>query len=240
MKKRPCLCENIFVMTAVIMLLFVNLSVLVATHIEQKKISNFYMLKEYGHAICRTIMLANNERTISGHPSLLPGDLADQGITFANAEAYFTYLMSDGTDTQIIAENPNARLVPDLHPRMLAFGSMPEAKAGAPVLPQNNVWHVVNVATNALPEIPFLVTRNVRASAITYPTLLELENDENVLTPINIDTTVIPFKRVYWAALGGNSSWAPSTKITRSQLCPIPKPESAPELTVLPAQDGYH
>jgi galactonate dehydratase len=68
---------------------------------------------------------------------LWPGDLAKAGVKFENAEEYFTYLMSDGVNTKVIAREAN-RLVPDLSPSMLIGPGMVEAKAGGPVLPENN------------------------------------------------------------------------------------------------------
>ena len=197
------------------------------------------MLQTKSRMIWLAIMSANAEREILGQPSLLPGDLANQGITFSNAETYFTYLMSDGTNTQVIATNRNDRLVYDLDPPTLRDGAMPMANAEAPVLPQNNMWHVVNVTTNSSAQTPFLVTRNVKASAIAYPTPLELENKKGV--PLPIDDKVVPFKSklIFAVNLGGTAISMSSKKITRPRLCPIPQPQGAPELTVLPARDGY-
>ena len=236
MNKKLGFFEIIAVAIILIIVLFVLMPICFhGNAIEQARTATF---KGKCRGIWVAIMSANNERELLGQSPFFPGDLANQGITFPNAEAYFTYLMSDGTNTQSITKKFDNCLVPDLRPEMIAAPGLMRANKGAPVLPQNNPWHVVNVATNFFAETPFLVTRNVKASAITYPTLPELENKEKALLPI--DQNLILRKRIVWMNLGGGTFDERFDKFTRPQLCPIPQPPGAPELTVLPSEDGYH
>jgi len=204
-------------------------------------------MKSRGRGIWVAILAANSERELSGQPPVWPGDLSEAGIVVKNAEEYFTYLMSDGTNTGVIAKNNEERIASDLKPSMLIAPGVSALREGKPrLLPENNAWHVVNVRDDSPAEMPFLVSRNVKASAIAWPEPKELDGrngrviEENgVLIPLL--ETIKPFgaSRAVWGTKGGAVLDARAHLFIRARLLPLEKPEDAPELKVLPAQGGF-
>ena len=184
------------------------------------------------------ITSANTEREINDLSPLWPGDLAKAGITFTTSEEYFTYLMSDGFNTKVIAPNIDDRLVWDLAPGMLTAHGLKPATPGGPVLPENNAWHVANIFDMSPAEVPFIVTRNAKASALAYPTQAELDN-RDVLIPLNAQTKPFGNTRVVWVSKGGATMESRALHAFRAFICPLVKPDNAPALTVLPSEGGF-
>ena len=198
--------------------------------------------KNRARGIWVAVLCANSEREIHDLEPLWPADLAKKGIKFENAEEYFTYLMSDGVNTKVITRDRSNRIVGDLTPEMLIGPGIVAAKPGGPVLPENNAWHVVMIDDQMWAEMPFLVSRNVKASAIAWPEPKELRGNidaNGVLIPLL--ETIKPFgaSRAVWGTKGGAVLDARAHLFIRARLLPLEKPEDAPELKVLPAQGGF-
>ena len=192
-------------------------------------------VKQRMHGIWFAIMSANAEREDDDLPPLWPGDLAKQDITFTTAEDYFTYLMSDGVNTSVIEPNPEKRLVPRLHPIMFSAHGVPGFEAtGVPLPPENNAWHVVAIYDNSPPEIPFLVSRNAKASDLAHSTA-----DDDGTIALNQKTKPFGSRQIVWGRKGGACMSARSRYATRARLFPVEKPEDEPALNVLPAQHGF-
>ena len=198
-------------------------------------------MKSKGRDIWLAILSANEERKIHGMPPLWPGDLAEHGITFANAEEYFTYLMSDGVDINVITRNPEQRLVSDLSPHMFSASGLTVASPGGPLLPENNAWHVVVVCDNMPAETPFLVSRNVKASAIVYPAQTELDDPAANAVHIPLDKKIKPLigQHAVWVSTGGARRDTRQHFFTRAVLFPVQQSEDEPPIAVLPAQGGF-
>jgi len=239
-KKKGCLIGSV-IAAGVGLLLVILLLPAIMTIFHSPRTTS---LKLKGRGIWSAIITENKERKEKGLPLLWPGDLAKQGITFANAEAYFTYLMSDGSNTTVIACDWEQRLVPDLKPESLTAPGLTAAKPGEPVLPENNAWHVVVVSDESPSEMPFLVSRNAKASFFSYSTAAEFQTPEAVeksmLIPLNKSLIKSHSKRVAtWVTYGGATLDARSREFTRARLCPVAQPEGEPPLNVLPAQGGF-
>ena len=198
-------------------------------------------MKNKGRGIWISVVSANTEREILDMAPLWPGDLARDGKKFENAEEYFCYLMSDGEDTKVIARDPSNRVVPDLKPEMLVGPGMTAAVPGGPLRPENNAWHVVNIDDESWGETPFLVTRNIKASAISYSTEAELENLDAAPVPVPLDKNIQPFKNTLgvWVTKGGAMHDARQRYLIRARLVFVRQPADQPDLTVLPAQGGF-
>jgi len=108
-------------------------------------------------------------------------------------------------------------------------------------LPENNAWHVVNVATNSPPETPFIISRNMKASALAYPTQSELDDPEKnaVLIPLDKKVKFFVHNSGVWVTRGGGTIDAPRKHLTRARVVPVPQPDGQPPLTILPAQGGF-
>ena len=106
-------------------------------------------------------------------------------------------------------------------------------------MPENNAWHVVCVGSGSPSEVPFIVTRNVKASEICYPQDGFWEDDAE--SPrIPLDKTIKPYGEgvAVWTTRGGSVLSAPAKHVTRARLCEVLQPEGGPGLRVLPAQGG--
>ncbi|MCL1888541.1 MAG: hypothetical protein FWF96_06685, partial [Kiritimatiellaeota bacterium] len=177
-------------------------------------------MKNKGRGIWVSIVVANAEREPLDMEPLWPSDLAKKGIVFENAEDYFCYLMSDGKDKKTIARDPERRVVPDLKPEMLTGPGMKAAAPGGPLLPENNAWHVILIDDEAHSEVPFIVTRNVKASAIAWPSEAELADMEANAVHIPLDKDTKPFRDVsaIWATRGGSVISAPARYLIRARM----------------------
>ena len=196
--------------------------------------------KEKARAIWVAIVSANTERLILDLTPLWPGDLAKDGKKFTNAEAYFTYLMSDGEPPYTIAENPGDRIVGDLKPEMLVLPGMKPAKAGEVVGPENNAWHVAGIHETQSWRMPFLISRNAKASDIVYPTSKEMDKmSDSINIRLGRDVKPFGFEKAVWVSKGGAPRSELAIHFTRANVCPVKKTEGDPELTVLPAQGGF-
>jgi hypothetical protein len=192
-------------------------------------------LKKNGRAIWLAVagVLIDEADIYSFLPAELERDNETFGpLTFDSADAYFAFLMSDGKgEYQLKSEDRIADINPDM---LVAKGMRP---AGNPdQVPEANVWHVV-VASDS--KTPFLITRNVKASDIRYPIKKEL--DEQSATRLGLKEDVKPFgtERAIVVTLNGCVFDFKAKQLTRTQVCPVLKPEGAPELKVLPAKGGY-
>jgi len=203
-------------------------------------------IKNRARGIWVAVMSANAEREILlEEPCLLwPTDLeAHLGKPFESAEAYFTYLMSDG-ESGIITYNPEKRVAGDLKPSMLIAPGLVAATGSS--LPSNaNAWHVICGGTNAPLETPFLITRNVKASDIRYATEEELkqleDRDNNWGPPLHMDKNTKPFgdTRATWVTKSGGTMDARKIMLRHPLVSPVPQPDGEPELRVLPSIGGY-
>ena len=238
-KKNGCLIACAIVV--IFGILFILLMVPVITNaIHVNKATS---LKQKSRGIWVAIVTANSDRELTDLPPFWPGDLAKHGITFTNAEEYFTYLMSDGINTTVIAPNSEQRLVPDLKPESLTAPGLTAAKPGGPVLPENNAWHVVMINDESPPEMPFLVSRNAKASVFSYSKIAEFQTREAVestaLIPLNKSVKPYGDKLLAWISKGGATLDAKKNYLNRARLFYIEQPEGEPPLTVLPAQGGF-
>jgi len=198
-------------------------------------------IKSCGRGTWVAFMSANSEREIHGLPPLWPGDLAKAGVTFENAEAYFTYLMSDGENINVTVQEPADRIVGDFGPSTFFGHGIQPLSFGGPMRPENNPWHVVMVSDDMPAEMPFLISRNVKASAIAFPTRAELDNPEanGVLIPLDKNTKPLGGRRAVWVTKGGSTIDARPRLFSRSLLFSVQQPEDEPPLTALPAQGGF-
>jgi len=228
MKKLTLLDVTLLIVLAVLVMMFLP-HIFDQSHINSARAT---AMRNRGRGIWMVIVDANAERVSLGQPVLFPGDLAEAGTTFANAEDYFTYLMSDGVDTRVVAKEPKHRIVQDLKPQMLIGPGVPMDTNNVSVLPPNNAWHVVGVATDTPPELPFLVTRNAKASEIKRPITERAEQD---LVPLAQNIKPFGNDRAVWVTRGGSTFDARRRQFTHARLFPVPNPE----LPVLPAQGGF-
>ena len=197
-------------------------------------------LKYKGRNIWLAISAANTEQDLLGKPMLWPTDLeAYLGKPFESAEAYFTFLISDGESGKI-EHDPEKRIVYDLKPSIL-MGPGLIAATGPNLPPNANAWHVVCVGEKSLVETPFLITRNVKASEIRYPSKAELDGwlDATHVLPMNKKIKPFGNKRAVWITRGGNAFDARQKYLTRARVVPVAQPEGEAELRVLPSIGGY-
>ena len=130
-------------------------------------------VKNKGRSIWVAIISTNSEREIHDLRALWPGELAKEGtpkITdTSTAEAYFTYLMSDGASL-VVAKSQDDRLVGDLKPSMITAPGITQQKDGAAalLLPGENAWHVTFIEEGDEAEVPFLITRNFAPDQVYY------------------------------------------------------------------------
>ncbi len=197
-------------------------------------------IKNKGRAVWLHIVSANTEREILDLTPLWPGDLHEAKVKkFDSAEAYFLFLLSDG-DGEKIAPLPD-RIVSDFQPEMLVDDDI-EAAKGPELPPEANMWHVVCVNDGMEAEVPFLITRNVKASDIRYPDEAQLMNPEKS-GRVALKEGIKPLgaERAVWVTRGGSVQEAAVGELTVARICPVAKgEESETTLKVLPAQNGYH
>jgi prepilin-type N-terminal cleavage/methylation domain-containing protein len=157
-------------------------------------------LKNKGRGMWTAVISANMEREPLGYGTLFPMDVKDEKNPPAEtAEAYFTYLLSDGvTKDKIVNESEN-RLVSDLSVDSLsAPGTTPIT--GDTLEPENIGWHVCEVGGSSRAETPFFVSRNIDPKDTTGA------DDEADMTPVPfLEPPVKPFgnKRAVWVTVGG-------------------------------------
>ena len=202
-------------------------------------------LKARGRNVWIAIVSANTERDLLGKPMLWPEDLEiELGKPFDSAEVYFSHLMSDG-ESGTFEYDPMKRVVPGLNPEMLTGPGLKKA-TGSDFSSKANAWHVISTSENSPVDMPFLVSRNVKASEIFYSTeteLAALNNDWRNATNnvLSANKKIKPFgdTLAVWVNRGGNVYDARKRYLTRVRVVPIAQPEGEPELRVLPSIGGY-
>jgi len=190
-----------------------------------------------------TVMVTNTERDILDLPFIWPLDIEKENKkTFDSAEAYFTYLMSDGEEDKIHPDIME-RIVADLSPDMVGDRHTVKPVANARTLPPgSSAWHVVCVEENDPPDMPFLISRNVNITDLRFPTETELQNPNDPEPRVGLKPGD-PSNRVIWINRGGNVQEvaikdAPANGIKLTRLVPLTKPAGRPDLKVLPALDA--
>jgi len=196
-------------------------------------------MKNRARGIWIAVVTANAEREIHDLSMLWPLDLEkENNKTFDSAEAYFTYLMSDGQGDKILRD-PSERIVSDLRPEMVGGPGMKfEFKPGLRVLPPgSSAWHVVCVSDDDPADMPFLISRNVKVEDIRFPTEAELANPNDRASRLGL-VKKGPSNRVVWIMKGGHTMDAMPSRATRARLVPLAKPAGRAELKILPALDA--
>ncbi|MGI6495961.1 MAG: type II secretion system protein [Kiritimatiellia bacterium] len=194
-------------------------------------------LKNKGRGIWTAILSANMEREPLNLDSLWPADVCSNenaAVTVdKSANAYFTYLLSDGTEANkgVIEQDTNIRLVSDLTPESFIAQGIAPAKTDGAIEGENCAWHIYAVDNNSPAEYPLMITKNLEPVNLTFCT------DQGAEQRLNLRDGVNPFgkARAVWVTKGGSVSDARPKYLTNYQVAGLASQDG--ELTIYPCAE---
>jgi len=176
-------------------------------------------VKNKGRGIWTAVTSANSEREIHDLSALWPGDLTNKTavatIIGTSADNYFNYLLSSGNGT--IELSSEDRIVGDLAPNMLIAPGISPAPATATSVAGYNAWHVFVISDTHPAEMPYLITRNVNATSVTFPSTPDDDTGQVTMAEVK------PFgtKRAVWVTKGGSTTDARKILLRTNKVTPI-------------------